>query len=126
MAFFTAKEFLCRCGKCPASREIPGRMLARVAQLMANLEEMRKLIGLPMVVTSGIRCSEHNEAEGGEPNSKHLTGQAADVKVEGWSGDRLAGFVEALIAMGVVIDGGLGTYSNRIHYDTAASRRWRG
>lgn len=44
------------------------------------LDELRRLYGRPIIITSGYRCSRLNAAVGGKPNSQHTKGQAADLK----------------------------------------------
>jgi hypothetical protein len=46
------------------------------------LEAARKKYGRPIIVTSGYRCPKLNNLVGGVPTSRHLTGQAADLRVE--------------------------------------------
>jgi hypothetical protein len=46
------------------------------------LEPARKIYGRPIIVTSGFRCTKLNNLVGGVPTSRHLTGQAADLRVE--------------------------------------------
>ena len=46
------------------------------------LEPARKIYGRPIIVTSGYRCPKLNNLVGGVPTSRHLTGQAADLRVE--------------------------------------------
>ena len=46
------------------------------------LEPARKIYGRPIIVTSGYRCPKLNAIVGGVPTSRHLTGQAADLRVE--------------------------------------------
>lgn len=53
-------------------------------KLVDALEELRLMVG-PVTVTSGYRCGPHNAKVGGEPNSQHRIGTAADVKVSGMS-----------------------------------------
>jgi len=46
---------------------------------LANFcEQVRKILNCPMIITSGIRCLEVNEAIGGASNSSHLKGTAVD------------------------------------------------
>ena len=47
------------------------------------LEPLREHLGQPVVITSGFRSKRLNEVVGGVKNSQHLTGEAADLKVEG-------------------------------------------
>jgi hypothetical protein len=42
---------------------------------------MRELWGAPIIVNSGYRSAELNEAVGGAPRSAHLSGEAADITV---------------------------------------------
>jgi len=50
--------------------------------LLLALEELRRLAGGARIhVTSGYRCTPHNTAVGGVPNSQHLVGRAADIAV---------------------------------------------
>ena len=46
------------------------------------LEPARKKYGHPIFVTSGYRCPKLNDLVGGVKTSRHLTGQAADLRVE--------------------------------------------
>ena len=45
------------------------------------LEPARAEFGEPIFITSGYRCKELNAAVGGVPNSNHLFGRAADIRV---------------------------------------------
>lgn len=49
------------------------------------LQPLRTAIGKPVNVTSGYRCPKLNKRIGGDKNSQHLLGQAADIQVEGMS-----------------------------------------
>ena len=44
------------------------------------LDPARELLGKPIVVTSGYRCSVLNTAVGGQPSSQHTKGEAADLQ----------------------------------------------
>lgn len=44
------------------------------------LQNLRNLIGMPIVVTSGYRSEAVNKAVGGAKNSAHLRGGAADIR----------------------------------------------
>jgi hypothetical protein len=48
-------------------------------ELMAVLEQLRRVIGRELVVVSGVRCAEYNARVGGIRTSQHLHGRAADV-----------------------------------------------
>ena len=45
------------------------------------LEPLRQAAARPLVITSGYRCPQLNEAVGGVPTSAHLSGRAADIRV---------------------------------------------
>jgi uncharacterized protein YcbK (DUF882 family) len=71
---FSRGEFACPCG-CGAG-EPDG-------DLIALLEEMRKTLGAPLRINSGLRCESHNRAVGGKDLSAHLRGEGADLGAEG-------------------------------------------
>lgn len=48
---------------------------------MEKLDMIREMYGKPLYVSSGYRCKELNRIVGGESNSQHLTGQAADINL---------------------------------------------
>ena len=77
---FSRHEFECRCG-C-GLMNVKGRLLV-------TLEAIRKAVGLPVNIECGSRCEAHNKAVGGESNSAHLTGEAADIWVNGLSNREL-------------------------------------
>lgn len=93
--------------------------------LIQALEELRVLAGnQPITVTSGVRSAEHNKKVGGASGSRHLHGDAADIKIGDLTVEemfRLASSVEAFNA------GGIGVYPNDgvIHVDTRGQKaRW--
>jgi hypothetical protein len=67
VSYFTTGEFECPCdcGFGSLEEDIS-------EELISKLNIMRALYGKPMVVTSGARCDEYNNAVGGVANSAHL------------------------------------------------------
>lgn len=57
----------------------PPSALANLVRLAAMLENIRALIGKPIIVTSGYRSPIVNEMVNGATGSAHLTGRAADI-----------------------------------------------
>jgi len=45
-----------------------------------RINRARNISGVPYIINSGCRCTEHNEAVGGVATSSHLIGCAADIK----------------------------------------------
>lgn len=70
--YFSRKELECRCG-CG--------LVAMSSELLMKLDSAREEYGHPIVVTSGMRCPDHNKAVGGVSTSAHVTGEAVDVKI---------------------------------------------
>ena len=65
-------------------------------------------------VNCGYRCVKHNAEVGGEENSQHLLGTAADIDAN--NVEELAQKFESLLADGV------GRYDNFVHVDTRSGR----
>ena len=55
-------------------------VIENLEHTIEQLDELRKLYGHKIVITSGYRCPALNKAVGGKPNSQHVKGQAADLK----------------------------------------------
>ena len=53
-------------------------IVANLTTLCATLEQVRTLLGFPMHIDSGYRCTALNLAVRGVPTSAHVTGYAAD------------------------------------------------
>ena len=60
-----------------------------VAELLGPARER---LGAPVRITSGYRSRAVNAAVRGSPSSMHLTGEAVDIKVDGWGAEQLAEF----------------------------------
>lgn len=107
---FTVAEMRCggTAGPCP---HCGGKCDIKPALLEA-LEDIRDFTGIPMQITSGYRCAEHNAEAKGKPNSAHLTGEAADFWVSG-DKDRYT-FLEAIFTLGPVR---VGVGKDFIHVD---------
>jgi hypothetical protein len=52
--------------------------LENLKYLAGRLEAIRKLLGRPMIISSGYRAPAVNRLVGGAANSQHMLGQAAD------------------------------------------------
>lgn len=53
--------------------------------LVDRLQMLRSLAGKPVRIQSAYRSPEHNALIGGVENSRHILGEAADIKVDGFS-----------------------------------------
>ena len=62
---------------------------ANLTRLARFLEEVRKVLGRPIMVNSAYRSPEVNTAIGSKPTSQHCIGCAADIKVPGLTPDNI-------------------------------------
>lgn len=90
--FFSRSEFKCQCGGrfCNGYPAEPKEALIRAA------EKVRSHFGVPVTVSSGVRCTTHNRNVGGVANSKHLTGDAMDFCVKGVPASKVENFLATL------------------------------
>ena len=110
---FRAEEFTCNhCGS--AGPGVP-------QELLDVLEEVRDWAGCPVVINSGYRCPTHNANVGGAPQSKHLEGIAADIRLTEVASNRVADHLE-----GEYPDRyGIGRYDSFTHIDIRPTKaRW--
>ena len=78
--YFSRKEFARKCGRyCDG---YPAQMQRGVVELADRAREELKGVGF---VSSGLRCPQHNANVGGVSNSRHLSGKAIDMRIEGKS-----------------------------------------
>lgn len=111
--WFTPGEFVCPCGCGTGDPE---------EALVRKVDEIRRRLGVPVTITSGVRCAAHNAKVGGVSNSQHLYHRAADLH-SGVSPQKMREVAEAVLGD----TGGLGVYSWGIHVDTRpAKARWKG
>ena len=73
--FFRDSEFYCKC-----DRDCIGKHKKISENLLARLNTARRIAKIPFIITSGLRCPEHNAEIGGKPDSAHLEGFAVDIK----------------------------------------------
>ena len=99
---FQRWEFSCGCGCGYDNIDL---------KLVEKLQCLRDLIGKPIVVTSGCRCELYNSHIGGVNNSPHLTGEGADIIVEGMTPVTLAITARWINYIRI------GIYSKHLHMD---------
>ena len=95
-------------------------------RLLYSLEKLRRLAGnLPITITSGTRCPEHNADVGGVPGSKHVSGEAADIVIHGLHPEEIAVLCQKVVAFE---HGGIGLYNTFAHLDVreGGPARWHG
>lgn len=71
---FKLEEFSCECGGKYCTK-FPSLISIR---LLKNLQKTRNKLGVPMTITSGLRCQRWNTICGGATFSRHMKGQAID------------------------------------------------
>jgi hypothetical protein len=62
----------------------PTEIVQNLKRLAVGLEEVQVLLGAPLEISSGYRCTALNEAVGGTGNSQHVQGLAADFVCPGF------------------------------------------
>ena len=67
-------------------------------ELVDMLDELREKCGFSFIINSGYRSVTHNKRVGGSPNSAHLRGLAADIRIRS-SKERMK-FVKEALALG--------------------------
>lgn len=68
--YFNRTEYICKCcGKGTLEEDT-----------LKLLDEIREDFGEAISITSGFRCVKHNSKVGGEKNSQHVLGKAADIR----------------------------------------------
>lgn len=106
---FSKKELACKC--CGE----PGPI---ASELIEALEELRKMAGCPLIVTSGYRCKRHNAEVGGAKDSQHMKGTAADVKAKTLTPLELCALAAQIPAIK-----GIGIYESWLHIDVRKARK---
>ena len=67
----------------------PAPVVTNLIRLANMLEEVRSLLGKPLLINSGYRSKLVNDAVGSKDTSQHRLGCAADVKVGGMTPDQV-------------------------------------
>lgn len=118
IGYFDTKEFESKDGKAsPFDETVVKR------ELIVLLNAIRSRYGKPVVVTSGYRSPEHNEAVGGVKNSYHTLGLAADIRPLNENRSDLTMFQKICDELNP--HGGVGFYDTFCHVDIRGERaRW--
>lgn len=105
---FRKWEFRCRCG----GAHCDGYPAKVDVGLLERLQKVRDHYGVPVTVTSGLRCKAHNCLSGGAEGSQHLYGRAADFVAAGVEMESLYSYMNDINP-----DGGLIRYDTFHHVD---------
>lgn len=109
---FKLREFQCRDGNFQVRLD---------AKLLKKLQELRDIVGRPIIINSGYRTVEYNKKIGGSPNSQHILGRAVDIVIPPLDPREIAEVAESIGF------GGIGIYEDFVHVDVRDKRaRWKG
>ena len=110
---FYRHEFTCHC--CGSFQQDPN--------LLEALEALRTLADAPVVILCGYRCREHNRRVGGKPDSQHLLGKAADIRIPGMGVQEMYDLARRVP---LFAEGGIGVYDRGfLHLDVRGHvARW--
>lgn len=89
--YFCREEFRCKCGGkyCSGFPAEPEENLVRIA------DALRESAGVPITVSSGVRCQTYNDTlDGSVKNSRHILGKAMDFCVRGWPSSKTLAAVQ--------------------------------
>lgn len=114
--YFTRDEFKCKCGGkyCNGYPAEPDERMVRIA------DQLRKNLGVPITIVSGLRCKTWNAIQGGVSNSQHMYGEAADIYAKGVSQSRVEAELDKIggVRYHYAIAG-----SNNVHFDVPKGNR---
>lgn len=125
-AHFSSEEFDCKNGTPYPAKHIAGRL----TPLCLVLEAIRTAAGGKSVsIVSGYRPEDYNRSIGGARKSRHVQGDAADIKIAGMSVRATHDLALRLHQEGKIVIGGLGSYPSFTHIDIRPGPRlvrWMG
>jgi peptidoglycan hydrolase-like protein with peptidoglycan-binding domain len=114
--YFDRSEFKCKCGGkyCNGYPAEPDERMVRIA------DQLRKNLGVPIIIVSGLRDRQWNAIQGGVSNSQHMYGEAADIYAKGVSQSRVEAELDKI--------GGVRyhypiTDSSNVHFDVPKGNR---
>ena len=114
--YFTRDEFKCKCGGkyCNGFPSEPDERMVRIA------DKLRKNLGVPITIVSGLRCKTWNAIQGGVSNSQHMYGEAADIYAKGVSQSRVEAELDKIggVRYHYAITG-----SSNVHFDVPKGER---
>lgn len=113
---FNRPEFKCKCGGkyCNGYPAEPDERMVRIA------DQLRKNLGVPVTIVSGLRCKTWNAIQGGVANSQHMYGEAADIYAKGVSQTRVEAELDKIggVRYHYAIKG-----SSNVHFDVPKGNR---
>lgn len=120
---FHIDEFRCN---NKAKTSVPAKYILNCLLLAQNLQVLREYFNAPIKINSGYRTWHYNKyIVKGASGSKHLTAQAADIVVKGYTPVEVRRAIEYLISIGKMTEGGLGSYDKFTHSDVRGTKaRW--
>lgn len=66
------------------------QVLGNIKALVSNvLDPLRAMVGRPIIITSGYRSNRVNGLVGGSVSSQHMSGKAADIRVQGCTPEQM-------------------------------------
>ena len=114
--YFTRDEFKCKCGGkyCKGYPHEPDERMVK------TVNQLRKNLGVPITIVSGLRCKTWNAIQGGVSNSQHMYGEAADIYARGVSQSRVEAELDKIggVRYHYAIAG-----SNNVHFDVPKGNR---
>lgn len=120
MRYFDIEEFRCKCGGLYCD----GNLGLVDDELLLGLDDLRDVVGLPLIVNSGVRCGTWNALEGGDEGSQHTKGRAADICVPSGLDTQVLNEIAQTIP--TFQYGGIGVYDTFVHLDSrdTGPARW--
>ena len=114
--YFDRSEFKCKCGGkyCNGYPSEPDERMVRIA------DQLRKNLGVPITIVSGLRCKTWNAIQGGHAQSQHMYGEAADIYAKGVSQSRVEAELDKI--GGVRYHYAIKSSSN-VHFDVPKGNR---
>lgn len=90
--YFTREEFECNCG----GKYCNGFPVEPSALLVKTAEKVRAHFGKACIISSGVRCKQHNANVGGVADSRHMRGTAMDFRISGKNAAQVLAYVKTL------------------------------
>ena len=114
--FFDREEFRCKGGGmyCNGYPAEPDERMVRIA------DQLRKNLGVPITIVSGLRCKTWNAIQNGHAQSQHMYGEAADIYAKGVSQSRVEAELDKIggVRYHYAIKG-----SSNVHFDVPKGNR---